>query len=422
MNLGSDYDGHTCVDGSFESPTVVLRPAADPWQGLATYRTDLVERGFAPAAAAMPRAGWWTEPIFCGWGAQCAAAPIPGQPMSYPYHLSELGPALVPDGLPVAFDLARQDRYDGRLGRLAVGVIKFLDQATSIERAYVFVYTDDGHLWGNWWDGSRWAWTDIGTPGGTTVSAPVGAVAVQTAPGSQAVPYIYVIGADGHLWWSRKNNTGQWTWTDQGVPAGVTLHRFADPVGAVNLRLSPTQPDLPQVFVLDVQGNLWRHGFDGLTWRWYGHGSPQPSYNAHDVGLVAVQNGPNAASRPEAFIGVNGQVLELTWYNDAWTWSTHSSSGTTYVRHAGTIAVQDGWDTQQRPYVLCDLEGGPLRTNWWTGTQRVWSLQAGTDAAGLDPSCGDAVALPNRFTGTRYPYVFYWSRQQPMRLMLTWWG
>ncbi|PSK64283.1 hypothetical protein B0E53_03766 [Micromonospora sp. MH33] len=307
--------------------------------------------------------------------------------------------------------------------RGSVGVIKFLGQSTSIERAYVFVYTDDGHLWGNWWDGSRWAWTDIGTPGGTTVSAPVGAVAVQTAPGSQAVPYIYVIGADGHLWWSRKNNTGQWTWTDQGVPAGVTLHRLADPVGAVNLRLSPTQPDLPQVFVLDVQGNLWRHGFDGLTWRWYGHGSPQPSYNAHGVGLVAVQNGPNAASRPEAFIGVNGQVLELTWYNDAWTWSTHSSSGTTYVRHAGTIAVQDGWDTQQRPYVFsCDLEGGPLRTNWWTGAQWVWSVQAGTDAAGLDPSCGDAVALPDRFTGTRYPYVFYWSRQQPMRLMLTWWG
>ncbi|KAB1161510.1 hypothetical protein F6X68_04355 [Micromonospora sp. AMSO12t] len=117
--LELDYDGHTRVDGSFESPTVVLRPAADPWQGLATYRADLVERGFAPAAAATPRAGWWTEPIFCGWGAQCAAAPIPGQPMSYPYHLSELGPALVPDGLPVAFDLARQDRYDGWLGRLA---------------------------------------------------------------------------------------------------------------------------------------------------------------------------------------------------------------------------------------------------------------------------------------------------------------
>ncbi|MGK5517817.1 hypothetical protein ACSNN9_00495 [Micromonospora sp. URMC 107] len=117
--LELDYDGHTHVDGAFESPTIVLRPAADPWQGLATYRADLVQRRFAPAAPVVPRAGWWTEPIFCGWGAQCAAAPIPGQPMSYPYHLSELGPALVPDGLPIAFDLARQDRYDGWLGRLA---------------------------------------------------------------------------------------------------------------------------------------------------------------------------------------------------------------------------------------------------------------------------------------------------------------
>jgi len=112
--LEFDYDGQTDVVDSFVTPTVVLRRVPDPWQGLARYRADR-----PPSRPAGEAAGWWAEPIFCGWGAQCAAAPIPGQPMSHPYYLSELGPAVVPEGMPVAFDLARQDRYDEWLARLA---------------------------------------------------------------------------------------------------------------------------------------------------------------------------------------------------------------------------------------------------------------------------------------------------------------
>jgi len=105
--LALDYDGHTEVDGAFTSPAVVIRPAADPWQALAAHRDDLVGRGFAPAAEPLPaRPKWWTEPIFCGWGAQCARAahPEPG------------------DGTPPGSagpDLARQDLYDVWLARLA---------------------------------------------------------------------------------------------------------------------------------------------------------------------------------------------------------------------------------------------------------------------------------------------------------------
>jgi hypothetical protein len=116
--LSADYEGRTRVEGSFETPTVVLRRVADPVHGLARYRDDLVERRMAPFRAGAP-AGWWSEPVFCGWGAQCAAAPIPGQPLSHPYYLRELGPAVVPEGVPTAFDLARQDRCDGWLARLA---------------------------------------------------------------------------------------------------------------------------------------------------------------------------------------------------------------------------------------------------------------------------------------------------------------
>jgi hypothetical protein len=114
-----DYDGRTSVAGSFRTPALVLRRVSDPWDALAVHRDDLVTRGFAPDRPATTAPGWWTEPIFCGWGAQCAAAPLPGQPSSHPYLLRDLGPATPPPGLPTAPDLARQDRYDGWLAGLA---------------------------------------------------------------------------------------------------------------------------------------------------------------------------------------------------------------------------------------------------------------------------------------------------------------
>jgi hypothetical protein len=100
-----DYDGHTSVAGEFTTPLLVLRPAADPIAALRTYRDDLVTRGLAPAGPSVPPADWWREPIFCGWGAQCAAATERDVEFGDVAHRAP--------------DLARADRYDGWLARLA---------------------------------------------------------------------------------------------------------------------------------------------------------------------------------------------------------------------------------------------------------------------------------------------------------------
>jgi hypothetical protein len=68
-----DYEGHTVVDGGWTSPTFVLQPSATGWGVIENHRSDLAAHGFAPS----PRGDeppWWREPIFCGWGAQCARA------------------------------------------------------------------------------------------------------------------------------------------------------------------------------------------------------------------------------------------------------------------------------------------------------------------------------------------------------------
>lgn len=71
--LRLDYEGNTVADGFWSSPVFVLRPATSGWSVLEDYRNDLVAAGVAPADGPSV-AAWWNEPIFCGWGAQCARA------------------------------------------------------------------------------------------------------------------------------------------------------------------------------------------------------------------------------------------------------------------------------------------------------------------------------------------------------------
>jgi len=98
FSLLLDYEGRTRVDGEFRAPAVVVTPGvATPYEGLRRHRGDLVARRFAPEPAPRPQPAWWSEPIFCGWGAQC--------------HLEK-----VVGGL--ARDHATQERYDAFLATL----------------------------------------------------------------------------------------------------------------------------------------------------------------------------------------------------------------------------------------------------------------------------------------------------------------
>jgi hypothetical protein len=92
FSLRMEYDGHTAVDGTFDAPALVLTPGvSDPYDGLRAHRALFS----SPETRVRP--SWWTEPIFCGWGAQCARA----------IETGERAPAL-----------ATQDEYDAYLAAL----------------------------------------------------------------------------------------------------------------------------------------------------------------------------------------------------------------------------------------------------------------------------------------------------------------
>jgi hypothetical protein len=99
FSLALSYEGHTAVDGELELPAVVLTPGVStPYAGIRRHRDELVRAGLAPVRDdADTRPAWWSEPIFCGWGAQCHLATTTGR-----------RPA----------DLATQERYDAFLERL----------------------------------------------------------------------------------------------------------------------------------------------------------------------------------------------------------------------------------------------------------------------------------------------------------------
>ncbi len=227
--LELDYDGHTAVDGAFVTPTLVLRPASDPSQALRGYRFDHVRRGYTPPAPA--RAPWWSQPLFCGWGAQCArAAAVAG----------------VRDVAGPATEFSRKDLYDQWLSELAQhdivpGTVVIDDRW---QRAYGTGEPDRGrwpglrewiaerHAAGQrvllWWK----AWDPEGLPAAECVLTPSG-VPVAADPGSPA--YRARLAAIARRLVAPDGLDADGFKTDflQRAPAGRSLRRPGAPVDAV---------------------------------------------------------------------------------------------------------------------------------------------------------------------------------------------
>ena len=98
-----DFDGRERVAGAWTSPPLVIAAAPDPFAAIADQRKRLrpstsESTGTAQSRRQIP--DWWREPIFCGWGAQCALATAAGKTLA------------------AAAGYATADRYDGFLEHL----------------------------------------------------------------------------------------------------------------------------------------------------------------------------------------------------------------------------------------------------------------------------------------------------------------
>jgi hypothetical protein len=134
----------------------------------------------------------------------------------------------------------------------------------------VFARGATGYLYDLYWNGTAWVWEDQGTPPGATAITSTSAVFKSPAFGKLHVPYIFVIGDNGHLYnkhWDFLASA--WVWEQVGMPASGVYLDFPNAVYWPTL-------DMIVVFATDSGGgHLYDSYLAGGPWLWQDQGEPR---------------------------------------------------------------------------------------------------------------------------------------------------
>ncbi len=107
--LSLSYEGHTEVRGTYVLPAIGVDFGTSEYEVLAAHADGLRRVGRAPDIH-RARPEWWSRPMFCGWGAQCARAAD---------ELGRESPRAFLAAMAHARDYARQTEYESFLSTLA---------------------------------------------------------------------------------------------------------------------------------------------------------------------------------------------------------------------------------------------------------------------------------------------------------------
>ncbi|WP_309104230.1 hypothetical protein [Microbacterium sp.] len=168
------FEGHTSVNGTWRSPSIVLRPVDSPADALAEYRADLESTGGAPPPSKQVHP-WWLEPIFCGWGAQVARGGAPAPDLCRQEIYDEFLTTLEGAGLNPG-TIVIDDRWQARYGTAEPDTDAWPDMRGWIARQHAA-----GRRVLLWWK----AWDPAGLPADECVTDAAGRP-VAVDPGSPA--------------------------------------------------------------------------------------------------------------------------------------------------------------------------------------------------------------------------------------------
>jgi Ricin-type beta-trefoil lectin domain-like len=126
------------------------------------------------------------------------------------------------------------------------------DSAT--DQIFVFVLTEDGHLWNRHGSGMTWEWYDHGVPAGSPKLNLYPCAVFQPSSGQILA---FVTASNGHVYCSNWTGTA-WVWSDLGTPPGTSAGQA---VAAV------CDPSSDQISVFVVGGgHLYLNQRNGTTW------------------------------------------------------------------------------------------------------------------------------------------------------------
>jgi hypothetical protein len=209
--------------------------------------------------------------------------------------------------------------------------------SAGIQFIHVFVLGIDGHLYDRFWDGFRWRWADQGVVPGNAVTVTPGAVTY--AQGGAQHIYVFLPGLSGHLFLNYWDGT-RWRWTDQGAPPSAPGFYNTPGVIAyfdVPRRSNPEEPGLPSpilgppriyAFVGASDGHLYVNFWDGSRWQWADQGTP-PGAAASCSGRPGVIAFPQDGTEriyvftDEGCLSTNGHLYVNFWDGNLWQWADH---------------------------------------------------------------------------------------------------
>ncbi|MFD0416604.1 hypothetical protein [Streptomyces sp. NPDC127108] len=298
-----------------------------------------------------------------------------------------------------------------------VGAVTVQDGPHAQQRPYAFVITDDSKLHVNWWDGSKWHWSDQGAPGGRLVREGVGVVSVQDNPNAKQRPYVFVITDDFRLWVNWWDGS-KWNWSDQGAPPNRTISR---PLGVTTVKDDPNAFTRPYAFVITDDSRVWVNWWDGTKWNWSDQGAPSGQPVRKGVGVVSVQNDPNAGQRPYAFVQGYDSKLYVNWWDGSkWSWSDQGApSGRFVLDSVGVVTMKDDPSAFTRPYAFVIADDSKLYVNWWDGKAWQWAAQ-NTPPGRVIERPGEALTTQDNPNAAQRPYAFVITDDSD--LWVNWWS
>ncbi|MEN8650276.1 hypothetical protein ABCR94_06470 [Streptomyces sp. 21So2-11] len=310
-----------------------------------------------------------------------------------------------------------QGTPSGRTILESVGAVTVQDSPQAAQRPYAFVITDDSKLHVNWWDGKQWKWNDQEAPAGRRVREGVGVLTMQDSPQAAQRPYAFVITDDYHLqvnWW----DGSKWHWSDQGTPPGRTISR---PLGVTNLRDNPNAADRPYAFVITDDSALWVNWWDGAKWHWSDQGAPAATRVKKGAGVVSVRDNPKAADRPYAFVQGYDSKLYVNWWDGSkWNWSEQGTPpGRLILDSVGTVTMKDDPNAFTRPYAFVIADDSKLYVNWWDGSKWNWAAQ-GTPPGRVIERPGEVTTVQDTTGAPQRPYAFVITDDSD--LYVNWWS
>ncbi|WP_405150163.1 zinc dependent phospholipase C family protein [Sphaerisporangium sp. NBC_01403] len=281
-----------------------------------------------------------------------------------------------------------------------IGAVAVRENARSEGHPYVFVQGADGHLWLNWQDDRGWHWRHQGGD----LSFGVGVTAIHDTPQADR-PYVFVRGKDENLWinwWTGK----EWVWTRQdGTPTGCTVTAG---LGAVALARTPSAGAQPFAVVRCDDRNVWVNWWNSASsvWRWTNLGHPPNVDVAQAMGVLAVSDGQNPNELLHVYVlGTDGRLWGCVSDLETWQWTDLGAvPGHAITGAAGALTVQDWAGQPNRPYVFVVADDGHLWANWSNGTVRQWRDHGSADGRPVRLGLG-AVTVQDKPGGLQNPIV-----------------